>query len=160
VFILQSFNILRYQLGQKYDSHYDAFHSAEYGPLISQRVSKQPNFVFLLRILLKLIQNYHLLILHSWLNIWMQVVTFLLFLSSVEEGGETMFPFEVIIVSFFRFNMVGILSCKTEWFCGSRMGEIWMKIWLWEVCWSESKAATRRRHFLLQFVSKWNDRSS
>ncbi|CAA0370172.1 unnamed protein product [Arabidopsis thaliana] len=55
----ESFNILRYQLGQKYDSHYDAFHSAEYGPLISQRV-----------------------------------VTFLLFLSSVEEGGETMFPFE------------------------------------------------------------------
>lgn len=50
-FFLQSFNILRYQLGQKYDSHYDAFNPAEYGPQKSQRVSKQPNLVFLLRVL-------------------------------------------------------------------------------------------------------------
>ncbi|VVB08783.1 unnamed protein product [Arabis nemorensis] len=56
----ESFNILRYQLGQKYDSHYDAFNPAEYGPQKSQRL-----------------------------------VSFLLYLSSVEEGGETMFPFEV-----------------------------------------------------------------
>ncbi|XP_010417065.1 PREDICTED: prolyl 4-hydroxylase 13-like [Camelina sativa] len=55
----ESFNILRYQLGQKYDSHYDAFNPAEYGPQRSQRL-----------------------------------VTFLLFLSTVKEGGETMFPFE------------------------------------------------------------------
>ncbi|CAE6003673.1 unnamed protein product [Arabidopsis arenosa] len=59
----ESFNILRYQLGQKYDSHHDAFHPAVYGPQISQRV-----------------------------------VTFLLFLSSVEEGGETMFPFEILVL--------------------------------------------------------------
>ncbi|CAN8283972.1 unnamed protein product [Cochlearia groenlandica] len=55
----EAFNILRYRLGQKYDSHYDAFNPAEYGTQRSQRV-----------------------------------VSFLLYLSSVEEGGETMFPFE------------------------------------------------------------------
>ncbi|KAG6789733.1 hypothetical protein POTOM_005857 [Populus tomentosa] len=56
---VQAFNILRYEIGQKYDSHYDAFNPDEYGPQPSQRVA-----------------------------------SFLLYLSSVEEGGETMFPFE------------------------------------------------------------------
>ena len=37
--MLQSFNVLRYELGQKYDSHYDAFNPAEYGPQQSQRVN-------------------------------------------------------------------------------------------------------------------------
>ncbi|KAJ8768959.1 hypothetical protein K2173_023954 [Erythroxylum novogranatense] len=55
----ESFNILRYEIGQKYDSHYDAFNPAEYGPQSSQRLA-----------------------------------SFLLYLSDVEEGGETMFPFE------------------------------------------------------------------
>jgi prolyl 4-hydroxylase len=55
----ESFNVLRYELGQKYDSHYDAFNPSEYGPQQSQRVA-----------------------------------SFLLYLSTVEEGGETMFPFE------------------------------------------------------------------
>ncbi|XP_038684938.1 probable prolyl 4-hydroxylase 9 [Tripterygium wilfordii] len=55
----EAFNILRYEIGQKYDSHYDAFNPAEYGPQTSQRVA-----------------------------------SFLLYLSDVEEGGETMFPFE------------------------------------------------------------------
>ncbi|KAF5448247.1 hypothetical protein F2P56_028801 [Juglans regia] len=55
----EAFNVLRYELGQKYDSHYDAFNPAEYGPQQSQRVA-----------------------------------SFLLYLSNVEEGGETMFPFE------------------------------------------------------------------
>lgn len=36
--MLQAFNILRYEIGQKYDSHYDAFNPAEYGPQKSQRV--------------------------------------------------------------------------------------------------------------------------
>uniref|UniRef100_A0A6N2LWG6 Fe2OG dioxygenase domain-containing protein n=1 Tax=Salix viminalis TaxID=40686 RepID=A0A6N2LWG6_SALVM len=54
-----AFNILRYEIGQKYDSHYDAFNPDEYGPQPSQRVA-----------------------------------SFLLYLSSVEEGGETMFPLE------------------------------------------------------------------
>ncbi|GAB2282682.1 Probable prolyl 4-hydroxylase 9 [Dionaea muscipula] len=57
--MFQAFNILRYEIGQKYDSHYDAFNPAEYGPQKSQRVA-----------------------------------SFLLYLSDVEEGGETMFPFE------------------------------------------------------------------
>ncbi|XP_011030367.1 PREDICTED: probable prolyl 4-hydroxylase 9 [Populus euphratica] len=55
----EAFNILRYEIGQKYDSHYDAFNPDEYGPQPSQRVA-----------------------------------SFLLYLSNVEEGGETMFPFE------------------------------------------------------------------
>ncbi|XP_010530716.1 PREDICTED: probable prolyl 4-hydroxylase 9 isoform X2 [Tarenaya hassleriana] len=55
----ESFNVLRYELGQKYDSHYDVFNPAEYGPQSSQRIA-----------------------------------SFLLYLSDVEEGGETMFPFE------------------------------------------------------------------
>ncbi|KAL0343534.1 UNVERIFIED_CONTAM: putative prolyl 4-hydroxylase 9 [Sesamum angustifolium] len=55
----QAFNVLRYEIGQRYHSHYDAFNPAEYGPQKSQRVA-----------------------------------SFLLYLSDVEEGGETMFPFE------------------------------------------------------------------
>ncbi|XP_059647868.1 probable prolyl 4-hydroxylase 9 [Cornus florida] len=55
----EAFNILRYEIGQRYVSHYDAFHPAEYGPQESQRIA-----------------------------------SFLLYLSDVEEGGETMFPFE------------------------------------------------------------------
>lgn len=55
----EAFNVLRYEIGQKYDSHYDSFNPSEYGPQSSQRVA-----------------------------------SFLLYLSDVEEGGETMFPFE------------------------------------------------------------------
>ncbi|KAG1368591.1 Prolyl 4-hydroxylase 13 [Cocos nucifera] len=55
----ESFNVLRYEIGQRYAAHYDAFNPAEYGPQKSQRVA-----------------------------------SFLLYLSDVEEGGETMFPFE------------------------------------------------------------------
>ncbi|KAJ4963802.1 hypothetical protein NE237_023741 [Protea cynaroides] len=55
----EAFNILRYEIGQRYNSHYDAFDPAEYGPQKSQRVA-----------------------------------SFLLYLSDVKEGGETMFPFE------------------------------------------------------------------
>ncbi|MCD9560000.1 putative prolyl 4-hydroxylase 9 [Datura stramonium] len=55
----ESFNVLRYEIGQSYHSHYDAFDPSQYGPQKSQRVA-----------------------------------SFLLYLSDVEEGGETMFPFE------------------------------------------------------------------
>ncbi|KAK9165928.1 hypothetical protein Scep_001119 [Stephania cephalantha] len=55
----EAFNVLRYEIGQRYMSHYDAFHATEYGPQKSQRVA-----------------------------------SFLLYLSDVEEGGETMFPYE------------------------------------------------------------------
>ncbi|KAG7034307.1 putative prolyl 4-hydroxylase 9 [Cucurbita argyrosperma subsp. argyrosperma] len=55
----EAFNILRYEIGQKYNSHYDAFNPSEYGPQKSQRVA-----------------------------------SFLLYLTDVEDGGETMFPFE------------------------------------------------------------------
>lgn len=36
--MFQAFNILRYKIGQKYNSHYDAFDPQEYGPQKSQRV--------------------------------------------------------------------------------------------------------------------------
>ncbi|WOK99639.1 putative prolyl 4-hydroxylase 9 [Canna indica] len=55
----EAFNVLRYEIGQRYASHYDAFNPAEYGPQKSQRVA-----------------------------------SFLLYLTDVEEGGETMFPYE------------------------------------------------------------------
>ncbi|XP_022866426.1 probable prolyl 4-hydroxylase 9 [Olea europaea var. sylvestris] len=57
--MLQAFNVLRYEIGQRYVAHYDAFNPAEYGPQSSQRIA-----------------------------------SFLLYLSDVEEGGETMFPYE------------------------------------------------------------------
>ncbi|KAK3017820.1 hypothetical protein RJ639_003677 [Escallonia herrerae] len=56
---IMAFNVLRYEIGQRYNSHYDAFNPAEYGPQNSQRIA-----------------------------------SFLLYLSDVEVGGETMFPFE------------------------------------------------------------------
>ncbi|XP_047172300.1 probable prolyl 4-hydroxylase 9 [Vigna umbellata] len=55
----EKFNILKYEVGQKYDSHYDAFNPDEYGIVKSQRMA-----------------------------------SFLLYLSNVEAGGETMFPYE------------------------------------------------------------------
>ncbi|CAN1141398.1 Probable prolyl 4-hydroxylase 9 [Linum perenne] len=55
----EPFNVLRYEIGQKYDCHLDAFNPNEYGPQESQRVA-----------------------------------SFLLYLTNVEEGGETMFPYE------------------------------------------------------------------
>ncbi|XP_050209386.1 probable prolyl 4-hydroxylase 9 [Mercurialis annua] len=71
----EAFNILRYEIGQKYDSHYDSFNPTEYGPQMSQRVA-----------------------------------SFLLYLSDVEKGGETMFPFEngAQISSFDYRNCVGL----------------------------------------------------
>jgi prolyl 4-hydroxylase len=36
---LQPFNLLRYNLDQKYDSHYDTFDPKEYGAQYSQRIA-------------------------------------------------------------------------------------------------------------------------
>ncbi|XP_057760030.1 probable prolyl 4-hydroxylase 9 [Arachis stenosperma] len=55
----EDFNVLRYEIGQRYASHYDAFNSVEFGPQENPRVA-----------------------------------TFLLYLTEVPEGGETIFPFE------------------------------------------------------------------
>eukprot|EP00898_Chlorokybus_atmophyticus_P001903 jgi/Chlat1/2713/Chrsp180S02878 len=55
----EAFNVLRYELGQKYESHFDTFDPAEYGPQASQRMASM-----------------------------------LLYLTDVEEGGETIFPKE------------------------------------------------------------------
>lgn len=55
----EAYNILRYEIGQKYDSHYDMFDPLQYGPQRSQRVA-----------------------------------SFLLYLTTPDEGGETVFPLE------------------------------------------------------------------
>lgn len=55
----EAFNVLRYENGQHYDSHYDSFDESSYGKQLSQRVA-----------------------------------TVLVYLSDVEEGGETSFLFE------------------------------------------------------------------
>ncbi|KAJ7944498.1 Prolyl 4-hydroxylase alpha-like protein [Quillaja saponaria] len=55
----EAFNVLHYEVGQRYNSHYDAFNPSEYGPQKSQRVA-----------------------------------SFLLYLSDVVAGGESMFPIE------------------------------------------------------------------
>lgn len=44
--MFQAFNVLRYEIGQKYNSHYDAFNPAEYGPQKSQRVSLVLKHIF------------------------------------------------------------------------------------------------------------------
>lgn len=55
----EPFNVLRYENGQHYDSHFDSFSEEEYGPQPSQRIA-----------------------------------TMLMYLSEVEEGGETVFLLE------------------------------------------------------------------
>lgn len=50
--MFQAFNVLHYELGQKYNSHYDAFDPAEYGPQKSQRVNiKLDEFSFVIVLL-------------------------------------------------------------------------------------------------------------
>ncbi|KAI9181834.1 hypothetical protein LWI28_019115 [Acer negundo] len=39
----EAFNVLRYEIGQKYDSHYNAFNPNEYGPQTSQRGGSNMN---------------------------------------------------------------------------------------------------------------------
>ena len=36
--VFQAFNVLRYEVGQKYSAHYDVFDPTEYGPQKSNRV--------------------------------------------------------------------------------------------------------------------------
>ncbi|KAM7507167.1 hypothetical protein LguiA_017620 [Lonicera macranthoides] len=39
----EAFNVLRYEIGQRYNSHYNAFNPAEYGPQKSQKVHSNQN---------------------------------------------------------------------------------------------------------------------
>ncbi|KAF3647842.1 putative prolyl 4-hydroxylase 9 [Capsicum annuum] len=75
--VFQAFNVLRYEIGQSYHSHYDAFDPAQYGPQKSQRIHCNDSFAYMES---------------PRSDVW--VASFLLYLSDVEEGGETMFPFE------------------------------------------------------------------
>ncbi|MFS7983206.1 putative procollagen-proline 4-dioxygenase [Helianthus anomalus] len=43
----EAFNVLRYEIGQRYNSHYDAFNPTEYGPQKSQRVHDSLNLISL-----------------------------------------------------------------------------------------------------------------
>lgn len=52
---LQTFNILRYEIGQRYVPHYDAFNPAEYGPQQTQRVS--PSFYNYLEFFFSWLEN-------------------------------------------------------------------------------------------------------
>ncbi|WOK94417.1 putative prolyl 4-hydroxylase 9 [Canna indica] len=80
----EAFNILRYELGQRYASHYDAFDPAQYGPQKSHRVA-----------------------------------TFLLYMSDVEEGGETCFPFENGFIMHIGYDYEKCIGLKIK----PRMGD-------------------------------------
>ncbi|KAF6165250.1 hypothetical protein GIB67_030432 [Kingdonia uniflora] len=75
----EEFNVLRYEIGQRYLSHYDAFNPDEYGPQKSQRVA-----------------------------------SFLLYLSDVEEGGETIFPFENGLNMDINYNFKECIGLKVK----------------------------------------------
>ncbi|KAK3221379.1 hypothetical protein Dsin_008404 [Dipteronia sinensis] len=75
----EAFNVLHYEVGQRYNSHYDAFNPDEYGPQKSQRVA-----------------------------------SFLLYLSDVKEGGETMFPFENGIITDESYDFQKCIGLKVK----------------------------------------------
>lgn len=108
--MFQAFNVLRYEIGQKYNSHYDAFHPDEYGPQTSQRVHLQSKTKFPIWSLCIFPfsgqRSCNVYVpkgckesLHKVLFGLVQVASFLLYLTDVEEGGETMFPYEARFVS-------------------------------------------------------------
>ena len=105
--MLQPFNVLRYQLGQHYDSHYDIFEPESYGPQSSQRVStavsvclgspaRSASLLASMPVCTGLCSGVE----HSdgMLTVEMcyalQMATILFYLSDVEEGGDTIFPLE------------------------------------------------------------------
>lgn len=73
----EAFNVLRYENGQHYDSHYDSFDESSYGKQSSQRIA-----------------------------------TVLVYLSDVEEGGETSFLFEGVNGTE-RIKTVDYKKCNT-----------------------------------------------
>lgn len=73
----EAFNVLRYENGQHYDSHYDSFDEASYGKQLSQRIA-----------------------------------TVLVYLSDVDEGGETSFLFEGVNGTE-RIKTVDYKKCNT-----------------------------------------------
>ncbi|KAI9165516.1 hypothetical protein LWI28_015489 [Acer negundo] len=75
----EAFNVLHYEIGQRYNAHYDAFNPDEYGPQKSQRVA-----------------------------------SFLLYLSNVEEGGETMFPLENGVITDESYDFQKCIGLKVK----------------------------------------------
>ena len=89
---MQPFNILRYQVGQHYDSHYDVFEPESYGPQNSQRVSSLTGS---LRLHIRAcFQSLSLPAVCGLTRRRVQMATVLFYLTDVEEGGETVFPLE------------------------------------------------------------------
>lgn len=101
----------------------------------------------------------------KWLNF--QVASFLLYLSDVDEGGETMFPFEVRIMEtgsnsfsnhfswiriYLGFDLMLRIATSAEWI---KYG-YWL--WLWEVHRVKGETASRRWPFVLFPDDKWYNR--
>ena len=87
VMCLQPFNVLRYDSGQHYDSHYDVFDPESYGPQTSQRVRSTLASGGLVSVSCVDLRwdSFH---------VRPQMATVLIYLSDVNEGGETVFPLE------------------------------------------------------------------
>lgn len=129
IYVFQAFNIIRYKIGQKYDSHYDALKPSQYGPGDYQRVrdNKTHTFLFALVLIrnlgLLMPQIHHLPLPPDFKNnflVTMQVASFLLYLTDVQEGGETMFPFEVKSSLSLHFDSLNISHFLVSFFFGSK----------------------------------------
>lgn len=101
----EAFNVLRYENGQHYDSHYDSFDESSYGKQFSQRIA-----------------------------------TVLVYLSDVEEGGETSFLFEGVNGTE-RIKTVDYKKCNTGIKYKPRAGDA-------VLFWSIHPDMTRDKHSL------------
>lgn len=89
-----------------------------------------------------------------------QVASFLLYLSDVEEGGETMFPFEVssLGIVWARFFLLHVRSVYyRQLFCHAEWRKYGQWLWLPEVHWFEGEAASRGWSSILFIIHKWDN---
>lgn len=94
----------------------------------------------------------------------LQLASFLLYLSDVEEGGETMFPFEVDL-QIWRLIIWPPYSINHSFYCLALTLLLWFvewlisrfRLWLQKMRWPESEAAERGWTAILFIVSKWHN---